>query len=218
MSRHFIRLLNGKFAAFDPEQSDSQRWPGVPFTVSGERYQDGQTEEVQVSSLYVDLFLRDGRWICGCLIGGRTGYQPHPLRNDYPALFWEVSPEEALKWFALNHQPPPASLVTQVEPGEPLAPREEPEKSGTPITEAGMDILRTLYESGKRLTTTKLREAMCRVGRHRGESTLKLLLPRFLASRLVDNDPKAKPRGYGLTKVGRSFVEARHSAGNETGT
>ncbi len=83
----------------------------------------------------------------------------------------------------------------------------EPKAGQTHLTEAVLDILETLADSPTRLTQGRLMQAMEQAGRTRGKSTLGKALPELIDAGLVDNKQKASPRGYAITKEGRSRLE-----------
>jgi hypothetical protein len=59
-------------------------------------------------------------------------------------------------------------------------------------------IIETLRAVGHRLTTTQLLEEMSKRELHPAESTIKKRLAVMTGDGRLNNDPKAKPRGYGL--------------------
>lgn len=63
------------------------------------------------------------------------------------------------------------------------------------------DILEVLRIEARRLTTMELLAAMARHNKEWGESTVKVKLAELVDEGDIDNDPKAKPRGYGLPLV-----------------
>jgi hypothetical protein len=66
--------------------------------------------------------------------------------------------------------------------------------------ESQRQIIETLRRVGHRLTTTKLLAEMERAGLDPALSTVKKYLAEMVKGRRLDNDPKAKPPGYGLSE------------------
>jgi hypothetical protein len=60
------------------------------------------------------------------------------------------------------------------------------------------DILATLAEAGRRLTTTKLLTAMHAAGRTWGDSTVRVALAAMVRKGIITNRIDTEPRGYGL--------------------
>lgn len=59
-------------------------------------------------------------------------------------------------------------------------------------------ILAVLREAGHRLTTDGILERLARDGQSWGESTVKIKLAEMVEDDVLDNDARAKPRGYGV--------------------
>jgi hypothetical protein len=75
------------------------------------------------------------------------------------------------------------------------------------LTECQSDILRALGQIGQRVTRTELHERMNSLDYAHGDSTINMALARMKKACLLDNDPKARPRGYGLTDRGRALAD-----------
>jgi hypothetical protein len=75
---------------------------------------------------------------------------------------------------------------------------EDGAEADLPERESVREIIETLRDVGHRLTTTKLVKVMEKRGLNPAESTVKKRLAELVRTRRLDNDPKAKPRGYGL--------------------
>lgn len=73
------------------------------------------------------------------------------------------------------------------------------DKTGNGLSPVILDILATLREVGKPLTTTRLIEEMEKRRRHWSERTIAGYLARLVQDGALENDPNAKPRGYRLT-------------------
>jgi hypothetical protein len=64
--------------------------------------------------------------------------------------------------------------------------------------ESDRQIIETLRAVGHRLTTTELIDEMAQRGLNPSDSTVKKRLAAMVKNGQLTNDPKAKPRGYGL--------------------
>lgn len=73
-----------------------------------------------------------------------------------------------------------------------------PAGSGPSVYEADRQISETLRAVGHRLSTSQLLVEMGRRGLNASESTVKKRLSAMVKDKWLDNDPKARPRGYGL--------------------
>jgi hypothetical protein len=71
-------------------------------------------------------------------------------------------------------------------------------KSGVSERRSDREIIETLREKGRRLTTTELIAEMETRGLNPSESTVKKRLAELVKDKALDKDPNAKPRGYGL--------------------
>jgi hypothetical protein len=60
------------------------------------------------------------------------------------------------------------------------------------------DILEVLRDTGHRLSTMQLLEALQRAGKVHGESTIKRKLAEMVAGGELTNEQRTTPRGYGL--------------------
>jgi hypothetical protein len=76
---------------------------------------------------------------------------------------------------------------------------------GPPDRDSDRQIIDTLRAIGHRLTTAKLLREMSNRGLNPSESTIKKRLAVLTKSHRLTNDPKAKPRGYGLPEWHGSF-------------
>jgi hypothetical protein len=107
-------------------------------------------------------------------------------------------------------RPYPDSLVADIEASQGVIP--EPIKTSLPrLTPAIVDILRTLAESKVRLTRERLLSAMTKAGRDRGVSTVADAMPILRKAGWVDNQQNGDPRGYAITKAGRSALKKHDS-------
>jgi hypothetical protein len=87
----------------------------------------------------------------------------------------------------------------------------QPDDPPPRLTPAILDILRTLKESKVRLTRGRLLSAMTEAGRDRGASTVADAMPTLRKAGWVDNEQKSDPRGFAITKAGRSALK-QHDA------
>jgi hypothetical protein len=126
-------------------------------------------------------------------------------------IHWEqVGLKEVAKYFDKRKKPHPDSLVADIEASQGVIP--EPTKTSPPrLTPAILDILRTLGESKVRLTRERLLSAMTKAGRDRGVSTVADAMPILRNAGWVDNHQNVDPRGYAITKAGRSALKQHDS-------
>lgn len=92
---------------------------------------------------------------------------------------------------------------------------EPPDPDGRPLTPCERDALTVLVRAGRRLTTSRVLEAMevarlaaARQGSDRfdhGESTVRQALTRLTKDRLLESS-RVAPRGYSPTEAGRKCV------------
>lgn len=66
-------------------------------------------------------------------------------------------------------------------------------------------IISVLLKAGKRLTTSELLSALAKSGCELSESTIKNALSALVKSEVLDNDPKARPKGYGVLLASPAF-------------
>jgi hypothetical protein len=74
--------------------------------------------------------------------------------------------------------------------------QDEPGNGVSPVI---LDILATLREVGKPLTTTRLMEEMEKRRRHWNQRSVSHYLARMVEDGTLVNDPEARPRGYRLS-------------------
>lgn len=60
------------------------------------------------------------------------------------------------------------------------------------------DILGVLHTLGRRLVTTEILSELAKVGKPWGDTTVKTKLAEMIDVETLNNDAKARPRGYGL--------------------
>jgi hypothetical protein len=75
-----------------------------------------------------------------------------------------------------------------------------------------LQILETLASSKSRLTRPRLLAAMKRADLHPSEHSLRIELIRMRNARWVDNNQSERPRGFRITDLGRSILEAARRA------
>jgi hypothetical protein len=75
------------------------------------------------------------------------------------------------------------------------------------LTPGRRRILETLASAKSRLSKTRLAIVMKEPGKNPSKNTLRVELPRIRSAGWIDNDQKARPRGYGITALGRSILE-----------
>jgi hypothetical protein len=79
-----------------------------------------------------------------------------------------------------------------------MIPAGKPSIVDPPEREPDRQIIETLRAVGHRLTTKKLLAKMSDRKLNPAESTVKKRLAEMVKNRRLTNDPKARPRGYGL--------------------
>jgi hypothetical protein len=137
----------------------------------------------------------------------------YPGRDDVQDR--EVTREEAVFWLKLNGYDIPSDLhrITTYTtdaayprlrrdwrpPSEP-PPSDDDQQSrpGPSVWAVDREIIETLRAVGRRLTTEGLLGEMSRRGLNPSGSTVKKRLAELVKGRRLNNDPKARPRGYGL--------------------
>jgi hypothetical protein len=125
----------------------------------------------------------------------------------------EITAEVAEEWWLANvpDRPVPPELrsdlraaqgqITAVPPGA---------VSRINLTPARRRILGILEASKKRMTKSQilgLMIKMSKAGQLPSEPTVRIELTKMVKAKWLDNDPKARPRGYGITDLGRSILE-----------
>jgi hypothetical protein len=85
----------------------------------------------------------------------------------------------------------------------------DPSGNGHPIrlTPARRQILESLKIAGKRMTERRILAFIWESNPDFSTHTLRLELSKLRHAEWVDNDPRARPRGYGLTDLGRSALD-----------
>jgi len=73
------------------------------------------------------------------------------------------------------------------------------EERGSPLSRCITDILATLREAGRPLTTTRLMEELWKKGREWCERSVQNHLKALMEDGTIENPPDARPRGYRLT-------------------
>jgi hypothetical protein len=81
---------------------------------------------------------------------------------------------------------------------DPDAIRPEGMNASLPDRESDRQIVETLRAVGQRLTTSQLLSEMSNRRLNPSESTIKKRLAELVRLKWLDNDPKARPKGYGL--------------------
>jgi hypothetical protein len=167
------------------------------------------------------LMLPGDRWAVGRWDERSRRYSPHPdgggfrlievTRGDIIALCNlqdRMYPIKILREMSAAHVAPAASAISTSAGSDSEAADEGKSHSHPPrLTQAIMDILRTLGEAKGRLTRERLLEAMIKASRQRGESTVANALPELGRAGWVDNRQDVDPTGYAITEKGRLILK-----------
>jgi hypothetical protein len=164
----WFRRLDG--SGFEPISDENclLRIPVRPRVPAGVRVDPLQS--------HIYMLTRSGRWVL------------LKMSPEMRLVRIEVAPSDVIRDLEQNGIPVPAELSHARVDAE----------FNIPERESDLQIIETLRAVGHRLTTTKLISAMTECGLNPSESTVKKRLAGLVKSGQLDNDPKARPRGYGL--------------------
>jgi hypothetical protein len=128
--------------------------------------------------------------------------------DQLPGVWIENTPEQMARELIRLERRLPQELINHLKERAARKPSPPPAASNW---EADDQIVQTIRKAGERLTTDQLLYAMQGLGLSAKESTVKKRLAALVENKTLTNDPRAKPRGYGLPEW-NSQIKSSHSS------
>jgi hypothetical protein len=155
---------------------------------------------------FIDVF----KWACDLVDESNPIFQPFNHQDGQADDELHAMLEEDSSWLPTESELAAwQAIFEDLSDSQIVASRVEPQSEMANLSrfdrESDRLIEKTLRTVGHRLTTTELIAEMDKLGLNPSESTVKKRLAAMVKEKRLDNEPKARPRGYGLPEWDGSF-------------